>query len=160
MGLQDSDQNHHGFHTISPHPWHQVGHLHWVWDSNSSHYLNLLLDTTPLEQQLLHLERLKEDRRVSLQHNEAHKVRTKAQLDQQFWSCIFSPSDLVLNFWCIQRQEYQPLKVYPPLEWPLHCHLLYRQGEYEISHLEGGTLDNPINGLYLKKFYPQEFPSI
>lgn len=44
--------------------------------------LNVLPDITPLEQRLLHLEHLNEDWWASLQHEEAHKVRTKAHFDQ------------------------------------------------------------------------------
>jgi hypothetical protein len=44
--------------------------------------IELLLDTTPMEQRLLNLESLDEDRRSSLQNNEAAKKRSKATFDR------------------------------------------------------------------------------
>ena len=45
--------------------------------------LGLLLNTTPLEQCLLHLDHLNEEWHASLQNNISHKVHTKDHYDQQ-----------------------------------------------------------------------------
>jgi hypothetical protein len=44
--------------------------------------IELLPDTAPMEQRLLNLESLDEDRRYSLQNNEASKKRSKATFDR------------------------------------------------------------------------------
>jgi hypothetical protein len=44
--------------------------------------IELLPDTAPMEQRLLNLESLDEDRRSSLQKNEAAKKRSKATFDR------------------------------------------------------------------------------
>ena len=60
--------------------------------------LNILPDTTPMEQHLLHLECLNEDQRDFLQHNESHKACVESHFDIQVPPRAFSPSDLVLTF--------------------------------------------------------------
>ena len=52
--------------------------------------IHVLLDTTELEERLLHLEHLDEQRRDALTANEAHKNRVKNQYDESVKPQIFS----------------------------------------------------------------------
>jgi len=60
--------------------------------------VDLLPDTSPLEQHLLFLDRLDEDRRASLPHNEALKKRSKATYNQRVRRRTFHEGDLVLAY--------------------------------------------------------------
>jgi hypothetical protein len=60
--------------------------------------IELLPDTAPLEQRLLNLESLDEDRRSSLQNNEAAKKRSKATFDRHVNLRSFREGDLVLAY--------------------------------------------------------------
>jgi hypothetical protein len=60
--------------------------------------VKLLLDTTLLEQCLIALETLDEDRRSSLQNNEAAKKCSKATFDRQVNPRSFNEGDLVLAY--------------------------------------------------------------
>jgi hypothetical protein len=75
--------------------------------------LNLLLDTSPLEQRLLHLNHLNEDHHASLQHNEAHKVCIKSHFDQQVHPRTFSSRHLILTFDVAKDKNLGPDKFLP-----------------------------------------------
>ena len=60
--------------------------------------VELLLDTSSLEERLLHLEHLDEQRRDATMMNEAHKNRVKAQYDKVVKPRVFSKGDLVLVY--------------------------------------------------------------
>ena len=60
--------------------------------------IKLLDDTQPLEQCLLQLELVDENRRQSLQHNEAHKKRVKASFDHHITPRSFTEGELVLRY--------------------------------------------------------------
>jgi hypothetical protein len=60
--------------------------------------IELLPDTAPMEQRLLNLESLDEDRRSSLQNNEAAKKRSKATFDRHVNLRSFREGDLVLAY--------------------------------------------------------------
>jgi hypothetical protein len=67
--------------------------------------VQLLPDTSPLEEWLLYLERLNEQRRDASLGNEAHKQKVKCQYDQSIHPQIFSEGDLVL----VYDQDKDPL---------------------------------------------------
>ena len=56
----------------------------------------MLLDTTKMEEHLLHLEHLDEKCRDALTTNRAHKNRVKIQYDNFVKPWIFSEGELVL----------------------------------------------------------------
>ena len=56
----------------------------------------MLLDTTEMEECLLHLEHLDEHHRDALTANEAHKNRVKNQYDKLVKSQIFSEGELFI----------------------------------------------------------------
>ena len=58
--------------------------------------IHVLPDTTELEECLVHLEHLDEQRRDVLTANQAHKNRVKIQYDKSAKSRIFSEGELVL----------------------------------------------------------------
>ena len=58
--------------------------------------IHVLPDTTELEECLLHLEHLDEQRRDVLIANEAHKNRVKIQYDKLVKPWIFSKGELLL----------------------------------------------------------------
>ena len=58
--------------------------------------IQLLLDTSPLEEHLVHLEQLDEQRRDSLVALEVNKCRVKVQYDKYVHPRRFSEGDLVL----------------------------------------------------------------
>jgi hypothetical protein len=69
--------------------------------------VQLLPDTSPLEEQLLYLEQLNEKRRDAALANEAHKHKVKFQYDRFVRPRIFTEGDLVL----VYDQDKDPLGV-------------------------------------------------
>ena len=64
-----------------------------------------MLDTSPLEEQLVHLEQFDEQRRNAALANEAHKHKVKCQYDRSIRPRIFSEGDIVL----VYDQDKDPL---------------------------------------------------
>jgi hypothetical protein len=60
--------------------------------------IELLPDTAPMEQFLLNLESLDEDRRSSLQNNEASKKWSKVTFDRHVNLRLFNEGDLFLDY--------------------------------------------------------------
>ena len=60
--------------------------------------VELLPDTSSLEECLLHLEHLDEQRRDAATMNEVHKKRVKVQYDKAVKSRVFSEGNLVLVY--------------------------------------------------------------
>ena len=67
--------------------------------------IHVLPDTTELEERLVHLEHLDEQRRDVLTANQAHKNRVKTQYDKSFKPRVFSEGKLVL----LWDQDKEPL---------------------------------------------------
>jgi hypothetical protein len=67
--------------------------------------VQLLQDTSPLEERLSYLEQLNEQRCDAALANEAHKRRVKCQYDRSVRPRIFSEGDLVL----VYNQDKDPL---------------------------------------------------
>jgi hypothetical protein len=81
--------------------------------------IELLPDTAPMEQRLLNLESLDEDRRSSLQNNEAAKKRSKATFDRHVNLRSFREGDLVLAY-DIAHDTFGHGQIRITLAWPLH----------------------------------------
>jgi hypothetical protein len=67
--------------------------------------VQLLPDTSPLEEQLLYLEQLNEKNRDAALSNEAQKHKFKCQYDRSIHPRIFTEGDLVL----VYDQDKDPL---------------------------------------------------
>jgi hypothetical protein len=114
--------------------------------------VQLLPDTSPLEERLLYLEQLDEQRRDAALANEAHKQKFKCQYDRSIHPQIFSEGDLVL----VYDQDKDPLgagKFKPMWFRPFIVKEVLKKGTYHLVEFEGNALAEPRNGLYLKKYY-------
>jgi hypothetical protein len=114
--------------------------------------VQLLPDTSLLEERLVHLEQLDEQRRDAALANEAHKNRFKCQYDRFVHPRVFSEGDLVL----VYDQDKDPLgagKFKPMWFRPFIVKEVLKKGAYRLVNFEGNALAEPINGLYLKKYY-------
>jgi hypothetical protein len=114
--------------------------------------VQLLPDTSPLEERLLYLEQLDEQRRDAALDNKAHKQKFKCQYDWSISPRIFSEGDLVL----VYDQDKDPLgagKFKPMWFRPFIVKEVLKMGAYRLVDFEGNSLAEPRNGLYLKKYY-------
>ena len=83
---------------------------------------------------------------------EAQKKRVKAHFDQLVSPHSFVEGDLVLLY----DQAHDKLgagKFQPMWHGPYIVKRVLKNGAYELIDYEGHPLDQPINGLYLKKYY-------
>jgi hypothetical protein len=114
--------------------------------------VQLFPDTSPLEERLLYLEQLDEQRRDTTLANKAHKQKFKRQYDRSIHPQIFSEGDLVL----VYDQDKDPLgagKFKPMWFGPFIVNEVLKKGAYRLVDFEGNYLAEPRNGLYLKKYY-------
>ena len=114
--------------------------------------VELLLDTSPLEEQLLQPKQTIEDHRASLQAIEAAKTRSKIQYDSHVHPRTFSEGDMVL----VYDQPNNKLgkgKFKSMWYGPYVIHHCLKKGAYTPIDSDGQLLENPCNGIYLKKFY-------
>ena len=114
--------------------------------------IHVLLDTTELEEHLLHFENIDERHRDALTTNKAHKNRFKNQYDKLVKPRIFFEGELVL----LQDQDKEPLGVGKFKSMWLGPYIMSKvlnKGAYELTDFEGNKLPKPRNGLYLKKYY-------
>ena len=114
--------------------------------------LELLPYTSSLEECLLHLEHLDEQRRDAATMNEAHKNRVKVQYDKAVKPRVFLEGDLVL----VYAQEKDALgagKFKSMWYGPFIVKKVLKKGAYTLVDFEGNELPEPRNGLYLKKYY-------
>jgi hypothetical protein len=114
--------------------------------------VQLLPDTSPLEERLVYLEKLNEKCCDVALANEAHKNKIKWQYDRSIHPRIFSEGDLVL----VYDQDKDPLgagKFKPMWYGPFIIKEVLKKGAYRLVYFEGNALAEPRNGLYLKKYY-------
>ena len=98
------------------------------------------------------LEQTNEDHCVSLQMFEADKTRSKSHFDSHVHPRTFSEGDLVL----IYDQSNNKLgkgKFESMWYVPYVIHQFLGKGAYILAGFDGHLLNNPRNGLYLKRFY-------
>ena len=114
--------------------------------------VELLPDTSPLEEHLVHLEQLDEQRRDALVTLEVNKRRVKAQYDKSVRPRVFSEGDLVL-LWDQSKEPLGVGKFNPMWCGPYVVKRVLEKGSYELVDYEGTALAEPRNGLYLKKYY-------
>jgi hypothetical protein len=114
--------------------------------------VQLLPDTSPLEERLLYLEQLNEQRHDAALANEAHKQKLKCQYDWSVCPWILSEGNLVL----VYDQDKDSLgagKFKPMCFEPFIIKEILKKGSYRLVDFEGNVLAEPRNGLYLKKYY-------
>jgi hypothetical protein len=101
---------------------------------------------------LLHLESLDEYHRSSLQKNEVAKKWSKATFDRHVNLFSFHEGNLVLAYDIthdtLGHGQFKSLWHGPYIIQ--HC---LTKGAYILASPNGLSLKEPINGLYLKKFY-------
>ena len=114
--------------------------------------LQLLQDTYALEERLVHLEQLDEQRRDSLVALEVNKHRIKSQYDKSIHPRRFSEGDLVL-LWDQAKEPLGVGKFNPMWHGPYMVKRVLEKGTYELVGYEGIVLEEPRNGLYLKNYY-------
>jgi len=114
--------------------------------------IELLPDTSPLEERLVHLEQLDEQRRDALVALEVNKRRVKVQYDKSVHLRRFSEGDLVL-LWDQLKEPLGARKFNPMWRGPYVIKRVLEKGAYELVDYEGTALAEPRNGLYLKKYY-------
>jgi hypothetical protein len=152
VGLPNLCEGCHWFHSISTSLW--TGGYPSIECEIPSLKLavELLPNTTPVEERLLYLERLDETRRLASLAIEAQKKRVKTHFDHTVHPRSFVEGDLVLLY----DQANDKLgagKLEPMWLGPYIVKKVLQKGAYELIDYEGNPLGKPRNGLYLKKYY-------
>ena len=114
--------------------------------------VNILPDTSPLEEHLAHLEQLDEQRRDALVALEVNKRRINVQYNKFVCPRRFSEGDLVL-LWDQPKEPLGERKFNPMWRGPYVAKCVLEKGTYELVDYEGTNLAKPRNGLYLKRYY-------
>ena len=114
--------------------------------------IHVLPNTSELEEFLLHLEHLDEQRRDALTTNQAHKNRVKIQYNKLVKPRIFSEGELVL-LWDQDKEPLGARKFRSMWLGPYVVSKVLNKGAYELIDFDGNKLPEPRNGLYLKKYY-------
>ena len=114
--------------------------------------MELLPETSALEEHLSHLEQLDEQRRDALVALEVNKNRAKVQYDKSIHPRRFSEGDLVC-FWDQSKESLGAGKFNPMWHGPYVFKNVLEKGAYELVDYEGKALAKGRNGLYLKKYY-------
>jgi len=114
--------------------------------------VTLLPDTSDLEQRLVHLKSLEEQRQDTSMAIEVNKICVKVQYDKSIYPQLYVEGDLVLLY----DQVKEPLgagKFKPTWHSPYIVQCVLEKGAYELEYYEGSMLSEPRNGLYLKRYY-------
>ena len=111
--------------------------------------IELLPDTSELEERLVHLEQLDEQHRDALVALEVNKRRVKVQYDKSLHPRKFSEGDLVL-LWDQAKEALGAGKFNPMWHGPYVVKCVLEKVTYELVDYEGMALTKPRNGLYLK----------
>jgi hypothetical protein len=108
--------------------------------------IQLLPDTSPLEERLLFFEQLNEKRHDAALASESHKHKFKCQYDRSICPRIFTEGDLVL----VYDQDKDPLgagKFKTMWFRPFIIIEVPKKGAYPLVDFEGNALVEPRNGL-------------
>ena len=114
--------------------------------------IHVLPDTIELEERLVHIEHLDEQRRDALTANQAHKNRVKSQYDKTVKPRVFSEGELVL-LWDQDKEPLGARKFKAMWLGPYVVSKVLKKGAYELIDFEGNKLSEPRNGIYMKKYY-------
>ena len=114
--------------------------------------VELLPDTSTWEERLLQLEQTIEYHRASLQAIKAAKKQSKAHYDSHVHPRTFSEGDMILVYDQpndkLGKGKFDSMWYGP---YVIHCFL--GKWSYTLIDSDGQLLENPCNGLYLKRFY-------
>ena len=113
--------------------------------------IELLSDTSPLEEHLVHLEQLDEQRRDALVALEVNKHRIKVEYAKSICLRRFSEGYLVV-LWDQAKETLGVGNFNPMWHGPYVVKHVLKNGAYELVDYEGIALVEPRNGLYLKKY--------
>lgn len=111
--------------------------------------VELLPNTTPVEERLLYLERLDETRHLASLAIEAQKKRVKAHFDNTVQPRSFVEGDLLLLY-DQAKDKLGAGKLESMWLGPYIVKRVLQKGAYELIDYEGNALDKTRNGLYLK----------
>ena len=111
--------------------------------------MELLPDTSPLEEHLVHLEQLYEQRRDALVALKVNKRRVKVEYDKSVHPRVFREGDLVL-LWDQLKEPLGAGKFNPMWRGPYVVKHVLEKGAYELVDYEGTALAEPRNGSILK----------
>ena len=104
---------------------------------------------------LQELEALDEKRLQVQQHIELYQARISKAFNKKVKQRIFQVGDLVL---AVRRSMVMTHKTkgkfQPKWEGPFVIESVYSNGAYRLINVEGDTLMMPINGKFLKRYYP------
>ena len=98
------------------------------------------------------MEQTNEDCHTALQMIEAAKTQSKSHYDSHLHPCTFSEGDLVL----VYKQANDKIgkgKFDSMWYGPYVIHRCLDKGEYILADSDDHLLKNPLNGIYLKRFY-------
>ena len=115
-------------------------------------FVELLPNTTPIEERFLYLNKLDETHRDATLANEVHKQRMKAQYDRSIQPHSFNEGDLVLTY----DQKHDNLgagRLESMWNGPYIVNRVLEKGAYELIDYDGVPLGEPHNELYIKKYY-------
>jgi hypothetical protein len=123
-----------------------------MWDPSLKLEIQLLPEMTTFEQRLVDLEKFDETRRYLETTNKVHKRHFKIQYNKYVRPRVFCEGDLVL----VYNQAIDSLgegKLVSMWHGPYVIKWVLSKGSYELQDYEGNFLKDPINGLYLKRYY-------
>ena len=112
--------------------------------------VELLPDTSPLEERLVHLEQLDEQCWDALVALEVNKRCVKVQYDKSVFPRVFSEGDLVL-LWDQSKEPLGVGKFNPMWRRPYVVKCVLEKGAYDLVDYKGMALVEPRNAIYLKK---------
>ena len=114
--------------------------------------IELLPAISTEEERFLYLAQIDETHRNISLDIEAHQKRVKAKYDRNVNPRIYSKGDLVLDY----DQAHDKLgigKFEPIWHGPYIIKCVLAKWAYELVDYDGVSLGEPINGLYLKRYY-------
>ena len=143
--------------TTSFSPYHLVHGVESIWPveckiPSLKLAIEILLDTSTLEEHLVHVDQLDEQCRDALVALEVNKCRVKVQYENSVCPRKFSEGDLVL-LWDQAKEPLGAGKFNPMWHGPYVVKHVLEKGTYELVDYEGIALVEPRNGLYLKNYY-------
>jgi hypothetical protein len=115
--------------------------------------IEILPNTPPLEKRLIALESLEKYLRALLQNNEENKKCSKSIFEHQVTLRYFIKGDLVLSY-DITHDTLGLEKFESLWQGPYVIRHYLTKGAYIMAYLEWANLKDPVNKLYLNKFYP------
>jgi hypothetical protein len=114
--------------------------------------VELLPNTFVEEECLLYLMQLDETHCDATLVIEPHKKNVKSQYEKHVKPCVFSEGVLVLLY--EQDRDLLGAKKFESMwQGPYIVKQMLEKGAYELVDYDGIPLSEPINGLYLKKYY-------